>query len=1827
MAKAEGNRYLTLILFLALQVWAGSNVNADTIVFSDNFSGSHPGSWSIGHDGGQGSYAWAWPNSYAHGYSNPAGGQYWYPDDLHVFMERRNVDLSSYTQATLTFDYIVDTEYNYDFFTVNVREQSGSWYELFKTSGENDLNWVNKSIDLSQFAGQSGLYIQFRFDSDGSVSGDPYNGVYVDGVMLTGAVAAGFSANVTKGTAPLNVTFTNESIATAVSWDWDFGDDSPHGTTANPSHTYTTPDIYTVSLEVATADSSTYSKTKTNYIVATAADGTVPGLPAYRFDRVWPSLPQPWYFKSPRGIAVDGAGHVYVADAWNKRVVKLTDNGLYVFSIGAKGTGDSQFLEPSDVAVDDDGYIYVSDRCFDSSAGENGSDDLDNCWVRKFDSAGNFVTRWKEVTGPTDLLEKLSGISVDNEGNILVADTSNSRIVKFSPDGVFQGQLTSYGATAFNVTNDAVMDADGFIYVADFGNGKVHKFSGFSSASYVESWNTDAPGQIAFDAQGGVYVTNWASTENDAASKPNRVVKLEADGTVTTVIEDEGLWSVTGLAIDGAGGLYLSEYWRPRIHKYSTAGELRTVWTSSLGQQGFFREPHGLTVDGTGNVYVADSGNYRIQKFDSSGVRLLDWGNKGNGNGQFEGQPGAHKGPHAVAMAANGEVIVADTLNDRLQFFDSSGTYQDQLGGFSGPAGLAVDPDPTNGGIYVVEWSGHRLKKFDAAKNPLCSVGSGSVGSGSGQFDNPHGVAVDGNGYVYVADTKNHRIQVFDADCRFVRKWGARGQADGELYQPWDVAVDGDNNIVVADSYNSRIQRFTPHGDFLDILWTGGTLTGQVSQPQSIHFGPDGSLYVLENLNNRVQKFKPFIVANNSKAIVVAGGGPNKLLWDTTQAAANIAYRNLSYQGFPKENIRYLSASTGVDVDNNGVVGDDAIDATNSNLQDAIANWAGDAEGLTVYLVDHGGDATFLMGGDETLAAADLDGWLDALQNNGAFTGRVNVVYDACYAGSFVSALTPPPGKARIVVTSTQPNENAVFVSRGMGSFSNYFWSDVLNGKDLKEAFTNASNALAQTTAHQHPLLDANGNGTGNEAVADIDAVANQYIGNGTSVATNAPTVVSVSVSPSSSISDQDWAQVTANNVTDPDGVAQVWAVVRSPNYQQADAGNPLYELPSFNLQLVSGTNNYQATWDRFHTEGVYYLNIYARDHIGNTSIPVTTTVTVGDPPARKAIIIAGGHPTDADWPAIENNARLAYEALIGQGYSDDKQGHSEDNIRYWSAVTTTGVDGTATLGNLQSALTGAWDANQTQDMTIYLVGQPGTGGPGTLRISDSQTLLASDLNTWLNSLNTAIPGTVTVVLDGDYSGSFITPLALPASKSRIIVTGSAATEEASFLARGSISFSKFFWQQVANGATVRKAWIYADEAIGNNQTAQLEADGNGTPNQSSDKNVAKSYSIGTGILLAGDEPLIGAVVPAGTLSGGAAATIWVDKVTTTGAIDSVWAAITPPSGSNLEQRTLDLGPVTGDSDRYQGSYDGFTVVGVYKVAVYARDADGNVSLAIETTVNQTAAQPDAYEDDDNSGQASVTVLNDTPQLHNFYDNDDVDWVKFFAQNGVTYEIKATNFGANADVKLELFDTDGTTLLDSVNSWGQGGGEPPELISWDVPADGVYYVKVSQMFAGYGAATEYDLSVYRPNLPDLGTIQGLVVSDLNAAALSGAMISSLLDSSAAGSALTFEDGTFTLKAEAGSIDVTAMLPDYLNDTETITVTAGETTTVEIRLTPQDTDGDGLSDSQEVSIGTDPNNPDTDGDGINDGDEVDAGRNPLVNEAAVLMIINSILLED
>ncbi len=102
--------------------------------------------------------------------------------------------------------------------------------------------------------------------------------------------------------------------------------------------------------------------------------------------------------------------------------------------------------------------------------------------------------------------------------------------------------------------------------------------------------------------------------------------------------------------------------------------------------------------------------------------------------------------------------------------------------------------------------------------------------------------------------------------------------------------------------------------------------------------------------------------------------------------------------------------------------------------------------------------------------------------------------------------------------------------------------------------------------------------------------------------------------------------------------------------------------------------------------------------------------------------------------------------------------------------------------------------------------------------------------------------------------------------------------------------------------------------------------------------------------------------------------------------------------------------------------------------------------------------------------------------------------MKFYALGGLIYEIKADNVGTSTDIVLELYDSDGITKLITADDSTVGQSE--ELITWTAQKTGIYYVRVKNYDPNvYGKRTNYDLKVYRPTAPDIGTVRGIIISD------------------------------------------------------------------------------------------------------------------------------------
>ncbi len=248
--------------------------------------------------------------------------------------------------------------------------------------------------------------------------------------------------------------------------------------------------------------------------------------------------------------------------------------------------------------------------------------------------------------------------------------------------------------------------------------------------------------------------------------------------------------------------------------------------------EGEFDSPTGIAVDPNGNILVADTGNGRIEKLSPDGSFITSIK-------QFEA-------PSGIAIDRAGNIYVAEIgSKHRVQKLGPDGTFIAHWApGLYGPRKIAIGPDDS---IYVVDSGGNRIVKFSPDGQVLASWGS--EGSGDGQFRGVSSVAVDPTtNKVYVADPINSRIQVFGSDRKFLAKWSV---------PEWGKAM-GFEDLAI-DSKTGRLYASSAHINTVFVFDLNGTRLGNLmpKAPNKLE-GPsalalfDRKLYVLNMAGNRV---------------------------------------------------------------------------------------------------------------------------------------------------------------------------------------------------------------------------------------------------------------------------------------------------------------------------------------------------------------------------------------------------------------------------------------------------------------------------------------------------------------------------------------------------------------------------------------------------------------------------------------------------------------------------------------------------------------------------------------------------------------------------------------------------------------------------------------------------------------------------------------------------------------------------------------------------------------------------------------------------------------
>ncbi len=292
------------------------------------------------------------------------------------------------------------------------------------------------------------------------------------------------------------------------------------------------------------------------------------------------------------------------------------------------------------------------------------------------------------------------------------------------------------------------------------------------------------PTGIAIRSDGLIWVVN---------SEENELILLTPSGSVVTEVDGE----------DGHG----HSHGHGHGHRDDDGG----------GDGASFKHPQGLALDAASSLYVADKGNDRVVKLSADGSQVLLQLAKLDNHGRPK--PGSGAGelrqPHDVVVDSNGDIYVADSGNDRIQVFNSSGVFLRQFGQNVFPRKTDIrGVTLTEGGLWVSDKESERIYLFTRAGALVKSIGDAD--SIVGEISRTRGLASDRFGALYVAEPNRDRTQKFDPQGKGLLSFGSRAglsQADKQakryLTEPIDAAVAPDGSIWITDTGRSRIVRYS----------------------------------------------------------------------------------------------------------------------------------------------------------------------------------------------------------------------------------------------------------------------------------------------------------------------------------------------------------------------------------------------------------------------------------------------------------------------------------------------------------------------------------------------------------------------------------------------------------------------------------------------------------------------------------------------------------------------------------------------------------------------------------------------------------------------------------------------------------------------------------------------------------------------------------------------------------------------------------------------------------------------------------------------------------
>jgi sugar lactone lactonase YvrE len=476
------------------------------------------------------------------------------------------------------------------------------------------------------------------------------------------------------------------------------------------------------------------------------------------------------------------------------------------------------------------------------------------------------------------LFDKLTGRLLLHDGALVERLEPDGSLLTLVGNGEYQDGSIADGTFASNlqtgVLRGMAQDAAGNLYLADAGLGRIFRVTPDGIVSTFAGGGDKDPG---FQSDGG----------------PAAAARMA---------------SPRGMVFDSKGNLDIAEIFCNCIRRVSPAGIISTVYTLPAKlANGFPQQVEGLAIDGQDSLYVTEWMGHTVLKIgtDGSATTLA-----GTGVAGFSGDGGPASaaqlnGPSGVRVAPDGDIYIADTLNNRVRKVGADGTISTVAGGGSAPGfrgcGFSGDGGPvanaqlcdpaqilldSSGNWYIADFGNARVRRISPDGIIATVAGNGqyigpsqSIGDGGpalyATFYFLAGAAFDRQGNLYASDLVENRIRKIAPD-------GTISTFEANtLLEPGPLATDANGNLYVMTLSDSRIWRITPVG-IVSLVAGTGTGTGLIRSqgdggpavnatlnlPQAVAIDAQGNIYVADTSNARLRKIDTLGIINT-----VAGPG------------------------------------------------------------------------------------------------------------------------------------------------------------------------------------------------------------------------------------------------------------------------------------------------------------------------------------------------------------------------------------------------------------------------------------------------------------------------------------------------------------------------------------------------------------------------------------------------------------------------------------------------------------------------------------------------------------------------------------------------------------------------------------------------------------------------------------------------------------------------------------------------------------------------------------------------------------------------------------------